>query len=980
MSVSTPTSQVDQHRFLPVHLKVLSDRGIDPQLAWDAGLRSLDFRRSELERKLWSERNPGQPTYPSTALMMPSWSTDADGCRREHTRLRWDDDCYWTGTPGTPEVPVSIPRYTCAKGDNPPPFIVPWLDKLIGDTTRPIFVVEAALKALALQTIGLDAIGLAGVEVGAKDPELWARTRQLAIHPELKPYAQDRDAYVSFDAGAAFNSMVALAQARACYVLDKEGANVRIVRLPKRDRDSDLDTLMRSESDDQGPDDFIVAHGADAYRELVAQSVPGNPLAWVQSVIAAHKGERKDQIGQRLADLLRDIPFLSLLDVFPAATLDQVALEYKRYAAIGKKALTGAIAELRASRAERARDEHSEGPHFKLGDHAEIAAHLFAKYTVGPVAPIYDEGALHAYDPERGVWTAISDDKLSQDIQTLSGAAVGEKRQLLITNALIHGTVQCLIAKVRSPGFFAAAPRDGVAMRNGYARVTASGVDSEAHSPDHRQRHHYAFDYKLGQRPRRFIECLEYAFRGDDDAQQKIDLLQEFAGICRVGQATRYEQAIFMHGPRADDGKSTVLAILAGTFDAASVASLSPWEIGDRFRLQELVGRTINITDDDRSDRIKYAGLFKSLVTAKDGMLQPFERKGKDIEKFRPFAGHISACNTLPTADDSTNGWFRRQLVIQFNNQVETARKVRSYETSILAEEQQAIVCWTLDGAARCIQQNGYTVPASSVEAVNEWRKHACSAYLFADEGCTIPDDAARCSGAAPVGASLKELYAAYLAFCEDRGIEHRYKQSTLGSKLEQHRHKTATGNHYHLQVVDTAAREREVFERDQTAAEREAQAVADHVERGLAQHLAEQETDPLQEWSNSLVLTMVQLPTGKWHPLCRCVGYDDDLASMPRILRAWRTPPSGIDSEHFDSYLTADSGAIGPGCWDDPGHYAGCSVTVSQNANGTYQIERIITCPDEDAPTGHVLYQQPEISAEAWKAAFEAEMARPVH
>lgn len=358
-----PSSPKERYRFLPMHEKVLADRGVDPQIAWDAGLRSLDLR-SELVRKAFKEKAPGQPTYPSTALVIPSYSHDADGNRRQHLRLRWDESCYWIGTPGVDETSVPIPRYTTAKGHAPPPFIGPAVARVIADLTKPIYFTEAALKALALQTVGLDAIGLAGVEVGAKDPEFWGLTRSLSLHPDLKSIRwRDRIAYVSFDAGAAHNPMVALAQARLSFVIDQEGADVRIVRLPERECGADLDQLMWTEFADQGPDDFIHFRGVNAYRALVDRAVPGNPLRWVHQLIVTHADQTKDQIGTRLAALLREMQFVALLEVFPKATLDQVAKEFKRYAAIGTKALSEAVEQFAVRRAERTRDDQVNHPY-----------------------------------------------------------------------------------------------------------------------------------------------------------------------------------------------------------------------------------------------------------------------------------------------------------------------------------------------------------------------------------------------------------------------------------------------------------------------------------------------------------------------------------------------------------------------------------------------------------------------------------------
>lgn len=149
--------------------------------------------------------------------------------------------------------------------------------------------------------------------------------------------------------------------------------------------------------------------------------------------------------------------------------------------------------------------------------------------------------------------------------------------------------------------------------------------------------------------------------------------------------------------------------------------------------------------------------------------------------------------------------------------------RIRQLEAQILADERQAILCWTLDGACRCIAQDGYTVPFSSTQAVHEWRQRSDSAFLFATEACKDTEGSKGCS-------TLDALYSAYKDFCEKEDIEKMVKKPTLGQRLAKYRHKTHKGNHYHLALVEPSQPSRGAIDpksEQYQAAEREADDIA---------------------------------------------------------------------------------------------------------------------------------------------------------
>lgn len=136
-------------------------------------------------------------------------------------------------------------------------FPVASLEKL-RDGESPIFVTEGEKKALALSQLHLAAIGISGVDCWSKDGELLPDLAQITW--------KGREVYIAFDYDEKpkTRQQVAGAMCRLARALRIAGAkDVRAVELPPG-----------PDGVKQGVDDFLVAHGAEAFHRLVARAKP----------------------------------------------------------------------------------------------------------------------------------------------------------------------------------------------------------------------------------------------------------------------------------------------------------------------------------------------------------------------------------------------------------------------------------------------------------------------------------------------------------------------------------------------------------------------------------------------------------------------------------------------------------------------------------------------------------------------------------
>lgn len=132
--------------------------------------------------------------------------------------------------------------------------------------SMPVIVTEGAVKSLAISQLGYPCVGLTGVW-GWQKPRLKADTGKAYGKRELLPDLagidwNGRRVVVVFDSDVSANPMIQLAEARLAEVLQSHGADVLVARLP-----------AESDGSKNGADDYLVRHGADAFRKIIAEAV-----------------------------------------------------------------------------------------------------------------------------------------------------------------------------------------------------------------------------------------------------------------------------------------------------------------------------------------------------------------------------------------------------------------------------------------------------------------------------------------------------------------------------------------------------------------------------------------------------------------------------------------------------------------------------------------------------------------------------------
>lgn len=178
-----------------------------------------------------------------------------------------------------------------------------------------------------------------------------------------------------------------------------------------------------------------------------------------------------------------------------------------------------------------------------------------------------------------------------------------------------------------------------------------------------------------------FVAFLNRTFNGEQDT---------IANIIRLGgyllDTSNAAHKMFMFNGPASSGKSTLIDVFSMFFVQSmdsknQITSLSLEQIASgTFDKVSLINSRFNQCAETRKGHIESEELKKII----SGDIISVSRKFKDPLNFRPKLKIIVACNGLPTFTDTSEGIYRRLIIIEFTNQYKP-----SHEYSLISEPQE---------------------------------------------------------------------------------------------------------------------------------------------------------------------------------------------------------------------------------------------------------------------------------------------------
>jgi putative DNA primase/helicase len=274
--------------------------------------------------------------------------------------------------------------------------------------------------------------------------------------------------------------------------------------------------------------------------------------------------------------------------------------------------------------------------------------------------------------------------------------------------------------------------------------------------------YHFDLKYKIRERiteviphdydelalPVKWMQFIDEVFKGDEDAHEKSQLIQEWFGYC-LDRSINLHKALVLYGD-GGNGKSVILDVLAKMVPYHT--RLEWHELNEQRNLERLAGSWVNIaTEISYKDNTGTTG-FKKAVAMETLTANPKYKKPFD---FTPFAKFAFATNGLPMVDDVSNGVFRRLMVISLNNSF--VGRENWNLTNELIKEMPGIVQWAITGLQRLHKHNAFTIVPSNVIELQEYRRAVNSMQSFYDESVDMYKGQT---------VSFSEFYRSYTSYC----------------------------------------------------------------------------------------------------------------------------------------------------------------------------------------------------------------------
>lgn len=307
-----------------------------------------------------------------------------------------------------------------------------------------------------------------------------------------------------------------------------------------------------------------------------------------------------------------------------------------------------------------------------------------------------------------------------------------------------------VLREITDDNFFNNVPI-GLAAKSHFYTIKNSNFKRLSYTKELKQRYKLNYDPDFKSDMPMFKHYLNTTFPNDMIQQ---NALQEIFGSIITGCANSFQKIFLLYG-NGDNGKSTFLDILKAAIPRELQTFVMPDKFIDQFYMVNLANKLVNIGSDVQD--VVLPPNFKVIISSDNELM--CRKLFKDTVNFKSFASHIYSANKLMQTKDKTNGFFRRWLIIHFNNTIKQQDKIYNLADKIIENEIPQILAWGLEGVIRLYKQNHFTESEQHTHLLNLWKNNDnIHSFLFNDKIFTYNSDDK---------IQKSHLYPLYIDYCE---------------------------------------------------------------------------------------------------------------------------------------------------------------------------------------------------------------------
>lgn len=206
------------------------------------------------------------------------------------------------------------------------------------------------------------------------------------------------------------------------------------------------------------------------------------------------------------------------------------------------------------------------------------------------------------------------------------------------------------------------------------------------------------------------------------------------------------------------NGKSTFFNWLSDAVGIENISNVSLQDLTDnqrRFTTSRLYQKNMNYYADISKGLINDPALLKS-ITGDDAL--DVENKGKGQRTIKPFAKLFFGANELPPFKDTSKGFGRRPMIVEFNAIDDFNERFTMNE---IKKEIPAFMYKCLKAFKKALERGYLSETPEMIKLRNEWLKSNDIVGLFIDDYCELNEN---------YSIAKSKLYDRYVEYCLENG------------------------------------------------------------------------------------------------------------------------------------------------------------------------------------------------------------------
>lgn len=244
-------------------------------------------------------------------------------------------------------------------------------------------------------------------------------------------------------------------------------------------------------------------------------------------------------------------------------------------------------------------------------------------------------------------------------------------------------------------------PNNKINLKNGVLDIDT--LKLEEHNSKYNFLYKIDIDYVLNAK---CPEIEKFLMQAISNVNDDFLCLQEYIGYTLYPEY-KYDKFLVIHGEGGHNRKSKTFSLitkLLGGNDNVSSSSLQSLS-DDKFECSMLYGKKANICSDITSKKVDLTGEIKRLLGSDPITAQ---RKHERQFQFINRAKLMFSCNTLPVISDNTDAWWRKIILLSFNNDFSNDPH-DIMDTITKKEELEGFLIFAINGLKRLLEKGKFT-------------------------------------------------------------------------------------------------------------------------------------------------------------------------------------------------------------------------------------------------------------------------------